>query len=418
MLKATQIIMLLGFTLCFKGCGGGDNQNSQLDSDFGDLYAWRSNGPYAPTLKRCVATQVSNCTLNELPLIGMENMSPSIEDILDRVLVSHAWMGSRMEAVLQAFPPEMLTIFRGVTAIVIDDDIRPAYYTSGTGAIYIDPAFLWLTTAEANTINPKQDFRADYAAPLAFRTLFRYVINGQAAYSRRDFREPVERELEDIVALIANLFLHELAHANDHFPPSSLNDLPGNATVNDAANGNYPNWISTRLYNSSPLYSGLMYSLAGVMYRGNTPSTSDLATTIDEVAIEFELDSASDDYAYTSAFEDVAMLFEEVMMKYFFNADRDFVVTSPPDVDKNCNSYLIGWGLRNRVYDPNVLVRARFVVDEIFPNTIPESFYQQFMEPTELPVNIGWCELVESNNQHSKPYFKQESAWFDLPLYK
>ena len=68
-------------------------------------------------------------------------------------------MAVRMREVLTQMPPELLLIMRGVTAIVISYDIRPSFYWQGTGAIYIDPERLWLTTAEQSTIDQTPDYR-------------------------------------------------------------------------------------------------------------------------------------------------------------------------------------------------------------------------------------------------------------------
>jgi len=112
----------------------------------------------------------------------MENTQPSVADILDRTLVSHEWMGQRLEELLTTLPDEILLLTRSLTAIVIDDDIRPAYYDVNTGAIYIDPNFLWLTVEEARTINPQDDFRSEFTRPLNFRSFFRYVKDDEQAY--------------------------------------------------------------------------------------------------------------------------------------------------------------------------------------------------------------------------------------------
>ena len=71
--------------------------------------------------------------------------------IMQRLVVSHDWMGQRFKEVLDILPAEILQLMSGVTAVVIDDDIRPSYYTNWTGAIYLDPANLWLTNDDSLT---------------------------------------------------------------------------------------------------------------------------------------------------------------------------------------------------------------------------------------------------------------------------
>ena len=69
--------------------------------------------------------QEAGCSLDTLPLIGMVAEDPSVDEIMQRVLVSHPWMGSRFREILEKMPAEMLLIMRGVTAIVISYDIHP-----------------------------------------------------------------------------------------------------------------------------------------------------------------------------------------------------------------------------------------------------------------------------------------------------
>lgn len=396
---------LLALTLA--ACGGGKSEPKEVGptvepGDFDDLYAYKASSPFASVLPDCVSVETVEeaCTLATLPVVGMLNETPDVDDIMDRVVVSHAWMGLRFEEVLNALPAEMLPIFRAVTAVVIDDDIRPAYYTTGTGAIYLDPAYLWTTVTEAQTINRKEDFRAGFADPLAFRSLGRYVIGNEYAYRWQSLENAQDRDLDDILVLIANLILHELAHANDNFPPGSYANLNPLSKVAYQAGARSSIGISQQLITNAPLTSNTMFSLAGVMYRGSDPSADDLAITGAEVGAAFEIDTAADDYGYTSQFEDVAMLFEEAMMKYFFNADHDIAYTTAPDesAEGYCEDYPMEWGVRNRVGDSAVKARAEFVVNQIYPNLDTEAFFLNFPPPQDLNLNGNWCDSIVLGN--------------------
>jgi hypothetical protein len=65
------------------------------------------------------------CKLATLPLIGQAEPEPTVEDVLARTVVSHAWMGRRFEQVLRALPARLLKLFRSTTAVVIGADFRP-----------------------------------------------------------------------------------------------------------------------------------------------------------------------------------------------------------------------------------------------------------------------------------------------------
>jgi hypothetical protein len=94
------------------------------------------------------------------------------------------------------------------------------------------------------------------------------------------------------------------------------------------------------------------------MYHGKSASFTQTQLTALEVGEAFELDIANDDYAYASRYEDVAMLFEEAMMKYLFSIDRDIAYTNRPATGSNCDAYRVAWGVRGRLGDSDVKARA------------------------------------------------------------
>ncbi len=366
------------------------------DDSINEVEVFKATSPYRDTIATCVkVTSASeSCTLSALPILGLEVESPSVQDIMNRVVVSHSWMGTRFEAILNELPAAMLPLFKGITAVVIDDDIRPAYYTTLTGAIYLDPAYIWLTVEEKQTINNKEDPRAGYSDPLQFRSLWRYVDNGERLILSGSLSDDSTRELDSIIKSFAQLLLHELAHANDFIPPSGYDLLETSLPISAAINATEQNRISHRLTASSALLSDTMHSLGQVMFSGVSPSASDLEITATVVGEAFEQDVASDDYAYSNRYEDTAMLFEEAMMKYFFNIDRDIAYTSAPEGD-NCSEYLVKWGVRNRIGDSDVKPRALFVVEEIFPSVELSMFFQDLSYPNTMTIDESWCASID-----------------------
>jgi len=378
--------------LMLSACGG-ESENK----DLADLRVFKNESPYADVIADCARAQRPNqaCSLFELPVLGMDFNDPGIAQIMERVVVSHDWMGMRFEEILYELPSEMLPLFKGITAIVIDDDVRPAYYTSTTGAIYLDPAFLWLSEDEKLSINPKQDYRAGFDDPLAFRQLQRYLKDGQPAYKTSSLTDDSTRELKDILLLAARLLLHELAHANDFIPPDSYHQIDPSKNVSEAASSIRGQWLSTRLNKSTPLMSDAMFSLADVMYLGATPTIDDLEVTASDVGAAFEPDGAGDDYGYTTPFEDLAMLFEISMMKHLFDADYEIAFTGVPENPESCDNYIIGWGVRNRVAHPQVKPRAKFVVEQLLPSLDTLEFLADIESPTE--ISGDWCISVNEN---------------------
>ena len=391
------------------GCssGGGDEDGERPGgggdpSELDDAEAFDSEGPYSSVLARCIraSTNGESCSLTELPLLAMEVDVPEIDDIMQRLVVSHRWMGERLLEALAQLPVEILDLMGAVTAIVIDDETRPSYYSSRTGAIYLDPALLWLTNEEKATVSTEPDFRSGFGADLRFHSLARYVLNDDYAYPFYPLGGTDERELEDILYRLAALLLHELAHANDYFPPSIIADLDPNQSVSQAANTWASERISERLTTDSPLTSDLLFGLAEVMFRGQPPSASQRALSGADVGAGFEPDVASDDYNYSTPREDVAMLFEEAMMKYFFDIDRDIAFTQVPAGPAGCDDYIVEWGNRNRVGDEEVIARAEFVVTAMLPG-LPDSslFFDELPFPTAMQTGQGWCSNLQLGAQ-------------------
>lgn len=395
------LVLVLLLSACGGGGSGGDGVSTLSQSTgegLSDISAYVSNTSYGQVLADCVRAEsvAESCSFDDLPLLGQEHSSPSIDQIMTRLVVSHDWMGERFRAYLQQLSPETFShvsqLLTSVTAVVIDGDIRPSYYTTLTAAIYLDPAQLWLTNAEKNTINRQQDFRADFDNLLNFRTLWRYVIANNYAYSYYSLNGSAERSLSEIILPFSELLFHELAHAKDFIPLDIA--LTASSTMKPAelASSHRVSRSSVQLQSLSPLNDNVLFDLADVMYRGAAASISLQLLSADEVGDLFEVEGANDHYAYSTAAEDFAMLFEEAMMKYHFNADRDVAFSVAPADETNCLDYLIGWGVRHRLGDVNVKSRAAWAVSELLPSEDFSLFFQNFPLPIAMTQGVNWCE--------------------------
>jgi hypothetical protein len=321
--------------------------------------------PLATSMIDCtiLVDEASLCSFNQLPLLGMTSSAPTIDEVMDRVLVSHDWMAVRMREVLALMPPEVLLVMRGMTAIVISYDIRPSFYWQGTGAIYIDPGRLWLTQAEELTIDTAPDFRQDLGNVFKFLIPARYVVTDDI-----DLRS-LPRNLDSVSLRMAALLFHELGHANDFYPPTQVDQIDRSVPMYRAVlTGSRP---STLLHGSFPLTSTVMHRLARVSFGSETVRAADQLLTATEVADIFPLDVASDFYSYSSQREDFAMLFEETMMYYSFGIARDVAVTNLPEVLESCSQLLVEWGERHRIAQPAISPRAQFTVEAVLPEIAP-----------------------------------------------
>jgi hypothetical protein len=330
------------------------------------------------------------CDLNTLSFIAAESTAPTKEQIMSRVIVSHTWMAENFSDMLDAMPADMKTdmynLFASVTAIVIHDEIRPAFFWGGTGAIYLDPYYLWTTQAQYNTISNDPDFRSDFGAKLGYMSFSRYTNNGVYAFGSGNTRT----ETQTLHALSALLF-HELAHARDAFPVSGIVAAAGNLTPGNIAETLAPASVSENLQANFPLQDDTLFDLANVLYRGFDPYAFLISLTATEVGSLFEADAANDDYAYSSIYEDTAMLFEEVMMKIHFDIDREIAFVTPlNDNLGSCADFSFDWTYINRFADVTVIPRVTYVVDGLLPGHGHTSWLNN-------PVADGvynWCDSI------------------------
>ena len=386
------LVLLLALGGC--GGGGGTTTNGGSPPDLADVAVYAADSPYALVLKECATAtaEADLCTLATLPLIGAAAPDPTVADVMDRVLVSHPWMGERFAQVLEQLPPDLLILFKGVTAVVIDADIRPSYYDAGNAALYLDPADLWLTNEEKATISQAPDYRNDFGAQLQFVPLTRYVLGDSYAYSYYPLDGTATRQLSDILYPMARLLYHELAHANDYLPPALQPGLDPQLTPYRAELSVAADSVAAHLYAVSPLTSGFWKDLGRVLYAGVPPSTEQLGYSAAQVGSEFAADVAGDPYGYSTAHEDVAMLFEATMMKYHFGIDRDTAFTDrPATATPACDDYLVQWGVRRRIGDPAVKPRAAQVAAELLPGSDLGAFFAALPAPTPLVDGQGWC---------------------------
>lgn len=411
-MKVLCLCSALGaFAIGCSGGSGGARRDSELsivaDESLSDIRVVNEKSPYAAALIDCVRIirPGDSCTLKKLPLIGQEFENPTIDDIMSRVVVSHDWMAERFRAVLSELPADIPTLLKATTAIVIDADIRPSHYSTRTGALYLDPEKLWLSNEEKSTISQRKDFRSDYGEGLRFRDAWRYVKDNAKAYKKFPLDGDETRELKDILYLVAAVLYHETSHANDSFPESGRTNLNNNDSVYYAYLGNSAS-IAKALGEKYPLKSEFLFDMAQILMVGLLPADSQKETDAESMGVALESDGANDIYNYVSPatslavavlHEDVAMLFEETMMKYHFNIDRDVAFLRDDSFGKKCDDFILKWGVRNRIADPRVIERAKLVASLVNPGQDLSGFFPALNAPMPLPVNMGWCSTLDPN---------------------
>ncbi|MFK8048865.1 MAG: hypothetical protein AB8B81_10565 [Halioglobus sp.] len=375
---------------------------------------WRPARPdseYGSDLIGCsVAVTVGDvCSLGELPLLGMERSNPTVDDVMERVIVSHTWMAQRFEEFLYEAPDDLLLMFRSMAGIVIDADTNPSFYRGSLATIYLSGDYFWRTEKEGESITAEEDYRAEFAKAVEFADLWRYVLDNERAVPRfYDVDENGNRTLDHVVKLAAPLLFHELAHATDFFRPELFDQIQRSLKPYEV---DIP-LASTELTDSDPLLSSELFGIANVLFGGFDATDVEAKYTPEEIGTFFEPDGASDLYGYYTQFEDTAMLFEESMMAIHYGFSRDVAFTTVPESneDDDCSDYRVGWGVRGRIAEPQVSLRARDIVSKL----LPERDYTQELTTLPTPVSMDitrdWCDNIDLSGNADAQSARVKSA--------
>ncbi|WLI90103.1 hypothetical protein Q4S45_02980 [Massilia sp. R2A-15] len=373
------------------------------------VHPYRSTGVYTSVLTRCVydislfyvdSSHTNFCSAATLPLLQTEagpGAVPSVAQIMGRVLVSHDFLGANFEQFLLTQDPygDFRRLFAGVSAIVLGSHVRPSYYTSATGAIYLDANNFWLTPEQRDVVTEVPDYRLAYADALNYSSFGRLVKNND--YARRSFPSTlrVTRDTPDLIVDLGRLLYHELSHASDFYPTTDRSLTPAlsiyaNAVPRIAAKS----LPSDALAAQYPLRSAEMKALGQVLFQGATPTDAQKAYTAAQVGSFFGPDVASDDYAYSiykdnNSREDLAMLFEEFMMSYRHGIQYDIAFTNVFKDNMTFDDVIVAWGERGRIAEPSIKPRIKLVVDRIAP-WIGAAAVDTLPAPIMMRVGQSW----------------------------
>ncbi|GIU23878.1 hypothetical protein [Shewanella sp. MBTL60-007] len=366
-----------------------------FDERVAETFAYNDSSPYKDDLQPCVYSNQlqQSCSISRLPLIGQE-ANIDTQTILDRVLVSHQWMGQNFEYFLENLDPnsDFATLLQSVTAIVISYDVRPSFYWVLTGAIYLDPNDLWLLAEERDTINEAPDYRSGFGNELNFLMPWRYVKNNSYTSYVVPRSVRTDRTTQEMMPDLASLLYHELAHANDFFPRSIHASLSGPTLLDDyLRRSDAKQLISDQLATLYPLASQEMANLAEVSFKGETANDTQKSYTAGDISSFFSADRATDYYAYSTRREDAAMLFEEALMSHRYAIQRDVAVTDKPD-NPTASSITVDWGQRGRIGDIKLENRAVFVIDQMMPELNALSLVNALPNPIEMKQGQSWSE--------------------------
>ena len=368
------------------------------------VHPYRTAARYASALGRCTydvalyyTDSIRNnfCTAATLPLLQEEagpGVIPSVAQVMGRVLVSHDFLGANFEQFLLTQDPhgDFRRMLAGTTAIVLGSHVRPSFYMSATGAIYLDANNLWLTAAQRDVVTEVPDYRLAFDDELNYSAFGRQVKGND--YARRAFpaTERVTRSADELVSVLGRLLYHELAHAADFFTPAqrALNpslSIWGNVVGRISAE----TLVSDTLSSSYPLTSTEMASLGQVLFQGLQASEQQKAYSAADVGRFFGSDLANDDYAYSSTREDLAMLFEEFMMSYRHGIRYDIAFTNVYRDGTPNGQVLVAWGQRGRIAEAAIKPRIKLVLAQVAP-WIDPAVVDSLPAPQMMRVGQSW----------------------------
>jgi len=398
------------------------NENAYFDTRVAKVFPYNENSPYKDDLTHCVYsnTLTSSCTLNKLPLIAKEVQNsanvPDINTIMDRVVVSHHWMGDRFKEFITNNDPnnDIKNLLRATTAIVISYDVRPSFYWAATGAIYLDADNFWLTAQERDTINEAPDYRADFGNDLNFVMPWRYVKDNDYASANIPASVRLNRAASVGLYRLTSLMYHELAHANDFFPSTEWAIHSPSTRILDAALSS--DFESDQLSIALPLQSQTMRNLAQVSFAGVNATDTQASYSPSDIQGFFSPDTATDFYAYSSLREDYAMLFEELMMQKRFNVFRDVAITNQPIGDNvSAQDYVVTWGQRGRIGELSIKPRVLFSASRVLPEFDSVTALDTVPLPIAMTQGDDW---IENLNISPTPSNSKKSAKSLLKTYQ
>lgn len=373
------------------------------------VHPYRTAARYAPVLKGCTydiglyyldGARNNFCKAATLPLLQEEagpGATPTVAQVMGRVLVSHDFLGANFEQFLltQDLHGDFRRMLAGTTAIVLGSHVRPSFYTAATGAIYLDANNLWLTPEQRDVVTEVPDYRLAFDDELNYSTFGRQVKGND--YARRSFpqAERASRGGDELVPVLGRLLYHELAHAADYFAPSqrSLNpalSIWGNAVERiDAAT-----LASDVLAAQYPLTSVEMKGLGQVLFQGAKATEEQKLYRAADVGRFFASDRATDDYAYSisdgaSSREDLAMLFEEFMMSYRHAIGYDIAFTNLYREGMRSDQVLVAWGERGRIAEPAIKPRIKLVLQRVAP-WIDAEAVDSLPAPVMMREGLSW----------------------------
>jgi hypothetical protein len=132
-----------------------------------------------------------------------------------------------------------------------------------------------------------------------------------------------------------------------------------------------------------------MRGLAQVKFFGATADATQRAYTPNDVAGFFSVDVATDEYNYSTLYEDAAMTLEELLMSRRLGIQRDMAITDKITAGTTSNTLIVRWGQRGRVGSVSIRPRARALAQALVPWFDPNEV-DNLPVPLSMRPNESW----------------------------
>jgi hypothetical protein len=405
-MKKIFILVLLTIVGCSKDVSiPGDHGavsallNKEFFEQVGSTKPYNPSASFVAKMEECIYadTAAKSCTVADLPLIGISHPNITVQNILDRTMVTHDFLGTTFKEVLERMNPEMLQMFGAVSAIVISDKINPSFYFSTSGTIYLSGRYFWRNKEERDIVIQAKDAREGAGLPFQFIFDHDYIKDKKSITSRA--KKDVQ-SYDEMAINTSRLLFHELTHANDYFPRNAygIHKIDLSRTYQSIAHQRYIDGVLASDLQPTHLASKKLKHIGQVLFQGADATAADGKIMAEEVIDEFKNDLASDAYAYSTSREDFAMCAEEALMLYYYNIARYVVVIKLPEanfIPPADYDYPIAWGEKSRVLQPAIKKRAIYAIEIDLGNSIGKKISEKLDKSStvNIPALSTW-ELV------------------------
>lgn len=387
------------YLITLSSCGVKNNKidhhiQSKLDENYAffedtdKVFSYQSKSN-EKILKKC-ALEVDfdkTCRVDELPFIGYGKNKITIDDILNKTLVSHKEYGDNLKAALKILDNKiLLDLFGAATAIVISDKINPSFYYPVNSVIFLSGRYLWTSENIKELSYKKIDHRGKNISKANW-TALNYGIYSTMVKDGKSIwysTSQSKRTVEDLKYPLFRVLVHELTHANEYYPKSFYSKLTPKDTSSSLSKIldiiiDQKKFLSHSLIKISDDQDLYDYALVNSLKLDLKDTNLESFDAI-EMALKFSISNVNELYNFTTPHEDFAMLIEDYISLGEFGIERkSYVETYPQNGFVIPENYVhkIAWGSTNKILSSSVLKRAEAAIEKIFPGFDTKKYYDE-----------------------------------------